>query len=169
MHTKYPSCTRNAYLAHEIPILHTISKWGFVSELQKSSAKCSVGDFVYYVIVCKKPEKSTLQGLFHWGGVQKRRTPIVSKSESLYGAVSGTPVGTAPVPTPARGTKKASTGRFFALRPVPFESHIFSCNKQSTPRWVLCLLVPEVGLEPTRCRQQRILSPSRLPIPSFRR
>lgn len=30
-------------------------------------------------------------------------------------------------------------------------------------------LVPEVGLEPTRCRQQRILSPSRLPIPSFRR
>ena len=30
-------------------------------------------------------------------------------------------------------------------------------------------LVPEVGLEPTRCCQQRILSPSRLPIPSFRR
>ena len=27
-------------------------------------------------------------------------------------------------------------------------------------------LVPVVGLEPTRCRHQRILSPSRLPIPS---
>ena len=30
-------------------------------------------------------------------------------------------------------------------------------------------LVPVVGLEPTRCRHQRILSPSRLPIPSYRR
>ena len=30
-------------------------------------------------------------------------------------------------------------------------------------------LVPEVGLEPTRYRYQRILSPSRLPVPSFRR
>ena len=28
------------------------------------------------------------------------------------------------------------------------------------------ILVPVVGLEPTRCRHQRILSPSRLPIPS---
>ena len=27
-------------------------------------------------------------------------------------------------------------------------------------------MVPVVGLEPTRCRHQRILSPSRLPIPS---
>ena len=31
------------------------------------------------------------------------------------------------------------------------------------------ILVPVVGLEPTRCRHQRILSPSRLPIPSHRR
>ena len=30
-------------------------------------------------------------------------------------------------------------------------------------------LVPVVGLEPTRCCQQRILSPSRLPIPTHRR
>ena len=29
-------------------------------------------------------------------------------------------------------------------------------------------VVPVVGLEPTRCRHQRILSPSRLPIPSHR-
>ena len=29
-------------------------------------------------------------------------------------------------------------------------------------------MVPKVGLEPTRYRYQRILSPSRLPIPSFR-
>ncbi len=31
------------------------------------------------------------------------------------------------------------------------------------------IMVPVVGLEPTRCRHQRILSPSRLPIPSHRR
>ncbi len=31
------------------------------------------------------------------------------------------------------------------------------------------ILVPMVGLEPTRCCHQRILSPSRLPIPSHRR
>ncbi len=31
------------------------------------------------------------------------------------------------------------------------------------------LLVPVVGVEPTRYRYQRILSPSRLPIPSYRR
>ena len=30
-------------------------------------------------------------------------------------------------------------------------------------------MVPEVGLEPTRYCYQRILSPSRLPVPSFRR
>ncbi len=30
-------------------------------------------------------------------------------------------------------------------------------------------MVPKVGLEPTRYRYQRILSPSRLPIPSLRR
>ena len=29
-------------------------------------------------------------------------------------------------------------------------------------------MVPVVGLEPTRCRQQRILSPPRLPIPTHR-
>ena len=30
-------------------------------------------------------------------------------------------------------------------------------------------LVPEAGLEPAPCRQDWILSPARLPIPSFRR
>ena len=29
-------------------------------------------------------------------------------------------------------------------------------------------LVPVAGVEPARCRHQRILSPSRLPIPSYR-
>ena len=30
--------------------------------------------------------------------------------------------------------------------------------------WVTVILVPVVGLEPTPCRQERILSPSRLPF-----
>lgn len=30
-------------------------------------------------------------------------------------------------------------------------------------------LVPKVGVEPTRCRQRRILNPLRLPVPSLRR
>ena len=42
-------------------------------------------------------------------------------------------------------------------------------EKARRKRYVACdELVPVVGLEPTRCRHQRILSPSRLPIPSHR-
>ena len=41
-------------------------------------------------------------------------------------------------------------------------------KKMTTPFGVVIFLVPVVGLEPTRCRHQRILSPSRLPIPSYR-
>ena len=40
---------------------------------------------------------------------------------------------------------------------------------EGTPSGYPLFLVPVVGLEPTRCRHQRILSPSRLPIPSHRR
>ena len=42
-------------------------------------------------------------------------------------------------------------------------------QKRETGYACLPLLVPVVGLEPTRYRYQRILSPSRLPIPSHRR
>ena len=42
-------------------------------------------------------------------------------------------------------------------------------KKCGTPHGVPHFLVPVVGLEPTPCRQERILSPSRLPIPSHRR
>ena len=45
-------------------------------------------------------------------------------------------------------------------------SHV---EKSRSKRYKACsVVVPEVGLEPTRYRYQRILSPSRLPIPSFR-
>ena len=43
---------------------------------------------------------------------------------------------------------------------------IFIIEKHS-PKQVL-LSVPEAGVEPARCRHHRILSPARLPIPSFR-
>ena len=45
----------------------------------------------------------------------------------------------------------------------------FIYQTPKTPLRRLWGLVPVVGLEPTRCRHQRILSPSRLPIPSHRR
>ena len=70
---------------------------------------------------------------------------------------------------PARGAQKATLLPFVPLQgrtlqvPPPLKEIIPSV------RWTLGIyLVPEVGLEPTRCRHQRILSPSRLPIPSFR-
>ena len=37
-------------------------------------------------------------------------------------------------------------------------------HKNPAARWAAGFLVPVVGLEPTRCRHQRILSPSRLPF-----
>ena len=43
-------------------------------------------------------------------------------------------------------------------------------EKSRSKRLIVCSdMVPVVGLEPTRYRYQRILSPSRLPIPSHRR
>ena len=54
--------------------------------------------------------------------------------------------------------------RFFLAAPSPSEP------KDQRGRYlkVPSSLVPVVGLEPTRYRYQRILSPSRLPIPSHR-
>ena len=61
---------------------------------------------------------------------------------------------------------------------VPFGYSLATCSglslirrhrqKGHTLAGMPFLLVPVVGLEPTRCRHQRILSPSRLPIPSHR-
>ena len=45
----------------------------------------------------------------------------------------------------------------------------FSCGVFAVHLFYQHILVPMVGLEPTRCCHQRILSPSRLPIPSHRR
>ena len=47
--------------------------------------------------------------------------------------------------------------------PLPLIAHI-----KNRPSGSVFYMVPEVGLEPTRYRYQRILSPPRLPIPSFR-
>ncbi len=44
-------------------------------------------------------------------------------------------------------------------------------NKRKSDKWLnkaIYRLVPVMGVEPTRYRYQRILSPSRLPIPSHR-
>lgn len=55
--------------------------------------------------------------------------------------------------------------RFFYAALSPYLS--IDQNEEPPIGWFF-ILVPKVGLEPTRCRQQRILSPSRLPIPSLR-
>ena len=46
--------------------------------------------------------------------------------------------------------------------------HFCIAKKEHHPDGWCFYLVPVVGLEPTRYRYQRILSPSRLPIPSHR-
>ena len=60
--------------------------------------------------------------------------------------------------------QNAPRDRFFPRLRVPFDL----TKHRGTQRVPLCL-VPVVGLEPTRYCYQRILSPSRLPIPSHRR
>ncbi len=47
-------------------------------------------------------------------------------------------------------------------------AHTWKRKKGPPARMIPSLFVPEVGLEPTRCCQQRILNPSRLPIPPLR-
>ena len=64
---------------------------------------------------------------------------------------------------PRPGKTLHRTVLFSRLR-VPFD-----LTKHRGTRWVPLCLVPVVGLEPTRYCYQRILSPSRLPIPSHRR
>ena len=60
--------------------------------------------------------------------------------------------------------QNAPPERFVLPASSPF---LYIPNPKNTIRR-LWGLVPVVGLEPTRCRHQRILSPSRLPIPSHR-
>ena len=64
----------------------------------------------------------------------------------------------------ARPLKSLHRSDFKTRLRVPLDNDI---NKKH-PNGCLLFMVPEVGLEPTRYRYQRILSPSRLPIPSFR-
>ena len=67
---------------------------------------------------------------------------------------------------------KVSTGDFCArlCRAALFDPRIHATKEK--PQKALRLLgfisVPVVGVEPTRCHHQRILSPSRLPIPTHR-
>ena len=62
----------------------------------------------------------------------------------------------------AHAAKKAPLGLFLNAASPPVHH-----NKKGTPNGVP--LVPEAGVEPARCRHHGILSPARLPIPSFRR
>ena len=64
-------------------------------------------------------------------------------------------------------------GRHFPLMSAKKGRSSRQKSKKRTPKLTfqrsIYGVVPVVGVEPTRCRQQRILSPSRLPIPTHRR
>ena len=68
------------------------------------------------------------------------------------------------------GSGKANPVRKRGARERADDVLLFHRNKRTSEQSGLCSdVVPVVGLEPTRYRYQRILSPSRLPIPSHRR
>ena len=67
------------------------------------------------------------------------------------------------------GSGKANPVRKRGARERADDVLLFHRNKRTSEQSGLCSdVVPVVGLEPTRYRYQRILSPSRLPIPSHR-
>ena len=68
-----------------------------------------------------------------------------------------------------RESSEANRGRKGGARERADDVLLFQGNKRTSEQSGLCSdVVPVVGLEPTRYRYQRILSPSRLPIPSHR-
>ncbi len=69
----------------------------------------------------------------------------------------------------AHVSENSSPNCFLPLRSFLFESRPNNKNRAKPKGLPRFLLVPVAGLEPARCRHQRILSPSRLPIPSHRR
>ena len=82
-HTITPSRTRFTHLVHD---LLRGKRHQFAPKPRKAPTECSAEAFVILVFVCKKSESSFYQGRSQSGGVQKRRTPIVSKLEFFYGA-----------------------------------------------------------------------------------
>ena len=99
-----------------------------------------------------------------------RRVDFVEKSTSEEVLFSGAGGGTrfARLRALGRSRSQQSTGLLLCAARPSSPTHAFRIKK-GTADAIPFLLVPVVGLEPTRCRHQRILSPSRLPIPSHRR
>ena len=133
-----------------------------------------------------------------WWDSEPRRTKFGNKlhRQSRKGKVAGSlkwflhppsssknrgyPFGVSPVFGAGGGTLNPAERSSATSCTDRVETRAFACSlkwflthqqHQNTghPFGVPRILVPVVGLEPTRCRHQRILSPSRLPIPSHRR
>ena len=70
--------------------------------------------------------------------------------------------------TDTRTIKKGEL--FIALKGETFDGHAYAAKavENGAAGILEICMVPEVGLEPTRCCHRRILSPLRLPIPPFR-
>ena len=88
----------------------------------------------------------------------------------VFGAGGGTRtlcVLSARCQAPAHQKAKNSHNRLFSYAFCPLRVQvpsIYQKNKGTKLCWLPLFLVPVVGLEPTRYRYQRILSPSRLPF-----
>ena len=81
--------------------------------------------------------------------------PLTADTKHKGHPKRGVLLGVEPLPRQSRG------GGFAPSPPTP--------NTKDTPEGCPLCLVPVVGVEPTRYRYHRILSPARLPIPSHRR
>ena len=89
-----------------------------------------------------------------------RRVDFVEKSTSEEVLFSGAGGGTrfARLRALGRSRSQQSTGLLLCAARPSSPTHAFRINKKGTADAIPFLLVPVVGLEPTRCRHQRILS-----------
>ena len=79
-----------------------------------------------------------------------------SEEVLFYGAGGGTRF--ARLRALGRSRSQKSTGLLLCAARPSSPTHAFRINKKGTADAIPFLLVPVVGLEPTRCRHQRILS-----------
>ena len=94
----------------------------------------------------------------------------------LYGAGSGESKGVRPRPARGKNQDRIQKGYGLALwcrkrgveRGSPHARQGVKNQDRILKRIRSRFMVPEAGVEPAPCRQDRILSPARLPIPSFR-
>ena len=180
-----PSRTRITHLAHDYPYLaHDYShlahdfKVGFCIRIAEVLGKTLRRGLHLLCNRVQKAEKAHAARPFSQGRGAKNKGPDCIQIRVLiwcrwWDSFAAMDIGLSclrsalripPCRKPA-SLQNAAPRRFAGAQSSPDLSE----QKYDHPLRVVIFLVPVVGLEPTRCRHQRILSPSRLPIPSHRR